>query len=365
MTDEREERLDLDAEWEQVARFLAGESEPAEARRFRERLAREPERAALVEALDAALTLPPEPPLSSQDVEAALAAVRARRDADPSSGNGPSDPRVVPISRGGAQHARPSFPRRPAVRAAAGVLLLVGATLVWRGAATIERPSAAVVPAAGATYTTGVGRVDTVALADGSRAILGPGTSLTGAAGYGDRARAVTLHGLAFFDVVHDAARPFVVHTASATVRDVGTSFTVRSDSAAGTRVAVTAGAVHVTMTGGSTPSAAVLYAGDRAEVTVESLRVERGAAAAEELAWTRGVLAFRDAPLTTVAAELRRWYGLELVVADPTIAGRTVTATFERADADEVGRVLAAVLGTIATRSGDTLRLGAPAAAQ
>jgi transmembrane sensor len=365
MTDERAERPERDAEWEEVARFLAGESDPGEQRRFRERLAREPERAALVAALDAALTRPPEPPLSAADVDAALAAVRARRDASPSGANRPSDPRVVPIARGAARRDRPAVWRRPAVRAAAGVLLLVGATLVWRGAASIERPTAGARPGAGATFTTGVGRVDTVALADGSRAILGPATSLTVGAGYGDRAREVTLHGLAFLDVVHDAARPFLVHTASATLRDVGTSFIVRSDSAAGTRVSVTTGAVHVAMTGAPTSSTAVLYAGDRAEVTVENMRVQRGAAAADELAWTRGVLAFRDAPLTTVAAELRRWYGLELVVDDATIAGRTVTATFERADADEVGRVLAAVLGATATRSGDTLRLGAPAAGQ
>jgi ferric-dicitrate binding protein FerR (iron transport regulator) len=62
------------------------------------------------------------------------------------------------------------------------------------------------------------------------------------------------------------------------------------------------------------------------------------------------------------VGEELQRWYGVKLVVTDSTIAARRVTATFQRADADELGRVLGAVLGARVTRTGDTLRLGAPA---
>jgi ferric-dicitrate binding protein FerR (iron transport regulator) len=89
-------------------------------------------------------------------------------------------------------------------------------------------------------------------------------------------------------------------------------------------------------------------------------MRVERGAVTEGELSWTRGVLEFHDAPIAVVAQELRRWYGVELIVTDSTIASRRLTATFDRASADDVGRVLAAVLGGAVTRVGDTLRLGA-----
>jgi ferric-dicitrate binding protein FerR (iron transport regulator) len=63
---------------------------------------------------------------------------------------------------------------------------------------------------------------------------------------------------------------------------------------------------------------------------------------------------------MATVGAELRRWFGIRLVIDDSTLATRRLTATFDRASADDVGRVLAAVLGGSASRSGDTLRLGA-----
>ena len=89
-------------------------------------------------------------------------------------------------------------------------------------------------------------------------------------------------------------------------------------------------------------------------------MRIERGTVTNAELSWTRGVLELHDAPLPAVAQELHRWFGVKLVVTDSAIASRRLTATFEHASADEVGRVLAAVLGGSVTRSGDTLRLGA-----
>lgn len=92
-------------------------------------------------------------------------------------------------------------------------------------------------------------------------------------------------------------------------------------------------------------------------------MHVQRGAVTEGELSWTRGVLELHDAPLVLVAQELRRWYGVKLVVTDSTIAARRLTATFDNSSADEVGRVLAAVLGGSVSRAGDTLRLGAAGA--
>jgi transmembrane sensor len=194
-------------------------------------------------------------------------------------------------------------------------------------------------------------------LADGTRVILGPGSSLRLGDGYGSATREVTLSGEAFFDVVHDARVPFVVRTSSATLRDVGTAFTVRSDGVGATRVAVTTGAVDVTSRS-SSAAPVVLRAGDRAVVGDDGVHVERGVVSTDELSWTRGTLVFDDAPMPEVVAGLRRWFGLELVVTDSVLAGRRLTATFEHGAAGEVSAVLAAALGASATRSGDTLTL-------
>jgi transmembrane sensor len=362
MTDDRAQP-DLDAEWQGIARLLARESGSEQERRVREQLPGNEERAALVQALDAALTLPPEPPLSPAEVEAALASVMARRDSVPAEREPAAD--VIPLRpRPTAELALVRSRWRAAgARAAAAVLVVAGASLVWRATRTAERsaPDALATSRAAQSYATQAIRVDTVKLADGSTVILGPSSRLVLADGYGASRRELTLEGQAFFDVVHDDGRPFIVRTRSATLRDVGTSFSVHSDSARGTRVAVTSGAVDLVSSEVRAGSPTVLHAGDRAEVTGDRMQVERGVVTDEELSWTRGVLVFHDASLTTVAAELRRWYGLHLVVSDSAIATRRLTATFDRGSADDVGRVLAAVLGGSVRRSGDTLRIEAP----
>jgi transmembrane sensor len=361
MADDRAQQPDLDAEWEALARFLAKESPSDEERRIRDALDADADRAALVESLDAALRPPAQAPLSAAEVEAALAAVLARRD------SASGQLRVVP---GGAPPAgeRPTAQvarirsqwRRAGLRAAAAVLIVAAGSVLWRSTRSAgeggRRDATATVAATG-PFATSVGRVDSLRLADGTRVVLGPASSLQVAPGYGAASREVTLSGEAFFDVVHDARVPFVVRTATATLRDVGTTFTVRSDGDGGTRVAVTTGAVDVAARSG-TATPVVLRAGDRAVVADGDVHVERGVVSSDELSWTGGTLVFHDAPITEVAAGLRRWFGLELVVTDAVLAKRRLTATFDRDAVQDVSAVLAAALGASATRSGDTLRL-------
>lgn len=360
MTDDREQR-DLDQQWEGLARFLTGESPADEERAIRARLEADVDRAALVSALDAALPRHDEPPLSPREVESALASVMARRDR-PLDASPEVSSDVVPLAarrRAGPARRAPQW-RAAALRAAAVLVVVAGLSVVWRGSRT-RRPTAPDVGgvAAAGVHATRIGQVDTVRLADGSTVVLGPESRLALGEGFGGRSREIRFEGQAFFDVVHDDARPFVVRTTNATLRDVGTTFSVRS-AADGTRVSVTSGAVDVAAAQGAASSPTVLHAGDRAEVSGDRMRVERGVASDAELSWTRGVLELHDAPLAVVAQELRRWYGVKLVVTDSAIASRRLTATFEHATVDDVGRVLAAVLGGSVTRSGDTLRLGA-----
>ena len=363
MTADREQP-DLVPQWEALARFLAGESPPEEEQRIRAQLDRNADRADLVSSLDAALPRPDGRALSPHEVEAALASVMARRDLPAARTTAAASADVIPVAPRRAPDLQQARQRRRSsgLRAAAAVLLVAGASFLWRASrATNESPvDASSTASASIVYQTRAGRVDTVRLTDGSSVVLGPESRLVLGPGFGRRSRETALEGQAYFDVVHDDARAFLVRTPGATLRDVGTTFSVRSDSIAGTRVVVTSGAVGVAATRAMTSAPTVLRAGDMADVSGERVRVRRGAATDGELSWTRGVLELHDAPLSAVAQELRRWYGVKLVVTDSTIASRRLTATFERATADEVGRVLAAVLGGSVTRSGDTLRLGA-----
>jgi transmembrane sensor len=82
---------------------------------------------------------------------------------------------------------------------------------------------------------------------------------------------------------------------------------------------------------------------------------VRRGAATDDDVSWLRGRLVYRDAPLAHVRADLRRWYGLELVLADSALAARHLTASFAGEPPDEVLRVIGLALGAAIERRGDT----------
>ena len=263
--------------------------------------------------------------------------------------------------------------------AAAGLALLVRPAEIGDQATGDSTPSVmAALPelAPGRSVSTAVGRRDSLRLPDGTRVVLAPGSRLTVAQGFGD-AREVTLAGQALFTVTHDEAHPFTVRAGDALVRDVGTVFDVRTDGApsGGVTVAVTEGRVALVHArdsarlarGASERSLPTLDAGDLGRVDASGLpSIVRGAVTPGDVAWaTTGTLAYRGASVATVAADLRRWHGLELRVDDPALAARRLTATFTDEPADEVVKVIALALGATSTRDGNvvTLRPAGPAA--
>ena len=341
--------------WQTLARFIADECTPAERTALERSLATDPARAALVHALDVAVRVPDPAPPTGEEVERALARVRAQA-VDARSGVGTRRfPAIsLDVYRSRWQNAR--------LAAAAAVLVVAGAGLVWR--ATIA-PRSARMPAASAThFATAIGVLDSLQLPDGSRVLLGPGSEVVLAADFGAATRELTLTGEARFDVVHDASHPFVVHTRAASFRDVGTVFVVHSDEAEGARVVVTAGSVALEPHPGSPPT--ILATGDVAVVGAHGVvRVERHAGSSDDLAWMDGRLLFRDAPVAQVEADLRRWYGLELRV-DSVLATRHLSAPFDRgSSASDVGRVVAAALGGVVHNENGVLHIIPRPAAQ
>ena len=203
-----------DTDWDALARYLAGESSPEEAAAMRRWLDERPERAELVAAMQRALA-PLEVGTTDADVEAALRSVHARIE-EQTAGSPP-----LTVARGGSPKRLPRWEPRPipvwqrnGLRAAAAVVLLVGAGLVWR---SLESGAGHTPAVAAQRFASAVGERDSVRLSDGSRVVLGPGSLLTVNEGFGASAREVELHGEAFFDVVHDQARPFTVHAGKAT----------------------------------------------------------------------------------------------------------------------------------------------------
>ncbi len=92
----------------------------------------------------------------------------------------------------------------------------------------------------------GPGGIRELVLPDGSKVWLNSGSRITYSGAFSGATRELSLEGEAFFEVVADSARPFVVWTDGLLTRVLGTSFNVRSNSGEIT-VSVLSGRVAVT----------------------------------------------------------------------------------------------------------------------
>jgi len=322
-------------DWERIARYITGEASGDEAEATDRWAQADPDRARVVDLLRSkagkAYDYTPD-----VDVERALAKVKARFD----------EPKVIPL---GSRQTRNQDSRSLSalLRIAAAVIVLLGATTIWA-----RRQSHGI--GAAQTYATSIGERREISLNDGTRVLLGPTSRLVVLPA--DESRGVALDGIAYFNVMHDPAHPFTVKAGSITIQDVGTAFSVENDDSAGTRVAVDSGVVaigasdHPVGSGGG----AVLHARDRAIADPSgTVAVERAAVSDDDLAWVHGRLVFRDAPLVLVGAELYRWYGVRLRVADSSLANLHLTASFSGEPVDRVLNVIALSLGAQIERQG------------
>jgi transmembrane sensor len=345
------DRPDDPIDWESLARYLAGESSAPEAARIQQWLAEHKADAELLTAIDNAMSGLALHDISDVDVESALMRVAARRDAPPSASDVSSRAPVRDISS--ARRSRFGW-RVGGLVAAAAVIVLAARVVLDRngsGGAPMSQPRSD----RAQTFASRVGQLDSVRLSDGARVILGPASQLVVAAGYGQGSREVELHGEAYFDVVHDSTRPFVIRAADATIRDIGTSFAVRSDSGARVQVVVTSGSIALAPTS-SSDRGAVLAAGDVGTLQADGhVAIRHDATTASYLAWMQDSLVFRDAPLGEVSSGLRRWYGVVLRVPDSSLAGRHLTMTFSHDSIENVLRVIGLGLGAEVERHGDT----------
>jgi len=199
-------------------------------------------------------------------------------------------------------------------------------------------------------YETAAGQVRDLALEDGTHVTLGASSQIRVAFGKTER-RVVLTRGQAFFDVTRDPTRPFFVTAGNTLVRVVGTKFDVHYGLQA-VRVAVVEGRVEVSSSGpeiGPSRKAdvsvlqsvehVVLTAGESAVAAPSGQIATADASSSTDLsAWRQGRLVYVNARLRDVVADINRYYGGRIEVADPSVGDMQLTTAFR---ADQIDRVL------------------------
>lgn len=244
-------------------------------------------------------------------------------------------------NEGGLTHAR----SRILLRIAAAILLVAGGT--YAVSTQIGRTNERI-------YRTAVGGRETLKLADGSQIELNTDSALR--LTYGKHIRhAVLEHGEAYFQITHDADRPFTVETGNHRITDLGTKFLVRNGNGA-MEVAVTEGLVRLdSMTKKARP--ALLKRGDVIVISGRSTELAHKPVQklADELGWRRGVLVFENATIADAVAQFNRYNTKKLVVA-PSAAHIAIGGTFPSNNVETFTELAQDVLGLHIEQHGDQI---------
>lgn len=182
--------------------------------------------------------------------------------------------------------------------------------------------------------------------------------------------RDITLpQGRAYFDVAHDASRPFEVLANGVSTRAVGTRFSVSHRAHDAVSVAVGEGRVQVRLADGerASPSgAAMVEIGVDQQVDArvgDGLQAPRRIDAESTLSWRQGSMSYQAESLANVIEDLNRYSSLPIRLQDPGLGRLLVTGRWDSANVDRWVEGLARALGLSLVRESDHLLLRAPVA--
>lgn len=260
------------------------------------------------------------------------------------------DPALVEALRLSAQRAK----ARPATRGPAALIGGVAALAACAVAGVLAWPDVQVMMVAPLRLETAPGQQREIALADGTRVTLDGATTLE--VRLGDHRRQVRMtRGEAFFDVAHDASRPFTVSAPEGSVRVLGTAFDLERGRDR-LELAVYRGKVRLAPRGLGSP-VADLTIGQRATARGGALSSVRTFDPTTE-DWRTGWLETSGLSLDRLIERLNRGSPRRIVIVDPALGRQRVAGRFRLDEPETLVRNLALMHGFEVREASDGLEL-------
>lgn len=202
------------------------------------------------------------------------------------------------------------------------------------------------------------GSRSTMTLPDGSVVRLNAKSKVSYGEGFGKTTREVFLTGEAYFEVTHNAAVPFIVHTDEADIKVLGTKFNVRNYSNEHRmEAALLTGSIELTLHAGTQhkillkPSDKIIVkqqaAGDAAEqhamgdkkVELTSIKVQDSVIV--ETSWLNDKMAFADKPFSEIALDLERQFDVKIGFKNEAIRGYKYTGVYDEDNVEDILKIL------------------------
>ena len=243
---------------------------------------------------------------------------------------------------------------------AAAIALIAGASLYRPNPRnqTVQSTPAAKQPQQLSEVTTREGSRTNLYLPDGTRVWLNAASRITYAKDFGGAGgREVTLSGEAFFDVTHNPAKPFVIHTTRVDIKVLGTSFNVKSyPTEKTTETVLVHGSIEVDIHNKANktvilkPNEKLVVDNDDGANVLPRTVVRHGASliphlpvtilkpnyepttgAMIETSWVDNKLIFQDEHFDELARQMERWYGVSIRFARPELEQLQFTGSFQQ----------------------------------
>lgn len=159
-----------------------------------------------------------------------------------------------------------------------------------------------------------VGRNDTmhVTLPDGSRVIANSRTQLSYPTVFRGHTRDVSIKGEGYFEVVHNAQRPFIIHTDHFNVKVLGTKFSVDNYDNRSAGVTLLEGLVEVETRNNDHVR---IHPNERLNISGEQFVSREQVSPTDYFAHLQGILNLNGNELGDVASRLTNYFGQKIVV--------------------------------------------------
>ncbi|WP_183578408.1 FecR family protein [Mucilaginibacter sp. X5P1] len=160
------------------------------------------------------------------------------------------------------------------------------------------------------TATTPKGGQYQFILSDGTKVWLNSASSIKYPVNFIGNERRVELTGEAYFEVAHNAAKPFRVVSSGQTVEVLGTHFNINAyaDESA-VKTTLLQGSVKVSSADGSS----VIKPGEQAQFNNGKINVVSGVDLDAAVAWKNGLFYFEDSNIQEVMRQFARWYDVDV----------------------------------------------------
>ena len=161
------------------------------------------------------------------------------------------------------------------------------------------------------TMSTPRGRQYKLVLSDGSKLWLNAASSVTYPTAFSGNERIVEVTGEVYFEVAHNASKPFKVKLKGGSLIQVlGTHFNVNNYDENLTKTTLLQGSVKLM----KNTTSLVLKPGQQGKATATTLQLEKNVDLDQVMAWRNGYFSFKNSDFKNVIQQLSLWYDFDVV---------------------------------------------------